>query len=361
MPKIIVGLGVAMLGTVLNIGAAQSGTVYSGVCATSSQNSNKGYYVVDYFSDAAPYQISAIPSISTVYKGCTAGTYYKILPQNYNFPTSSAFYGTSGIVYSCSSCVSGYELQTISGPFLYADVSSGSNEVMCTSVSGATIKYCVPSGSSSGTCSSSNCVSGNWYSHSTGYVSRDYRYCSSGTCVTETQYACDYGYFGNSGSTSASGCTKCPPLRLAFKNLETGNVGYHDYPTTTPYVAMTSLTGCYVIAEPNVTEFVDTAGTFVMGDGYGSLTNSCYLSYGQCNNVVPVCNKNTASGIQGIQTAASGGTVCWCNIPQTGKSFKHFDSAACSSACTTSACLQRIMGHSASGYAPTVSLTDLGC
>ncbi len=326
--------------------------VFSGQCYQTSGTAEPGkYYVVDY--GITGYSETTIPSITTVYPNCTSGTKYKIIPYNYTISTSSELYGTIGIVYSCTACKSGYKLATKSGPYVYGTTDSSIN---CTSVVNTTIKDCVLDASSITSCTTSNCKSDtSWQSHNAAYVKKTIRTCSSDktTCNENTIYACNYGYYGTSSSTTASGCSQCPPYVIGTKS----------YSTTTNLTGATSMTACYVVAEAGVTTFEDITGTFVLNP-YSPPMTACFYSLGNCATYYPVCTTSAGTIYRVVnETKANNtsGTHCWCNT--NNKSFYAANMntyATCNQSCKT-ACITALTGHSASNWHPMVSLTDLGC
>ncbi len=105
---------------------------------------------------------------------------------------------------------------------------------------------CVQNCDTPTTCNATNCTSGAWTAHGTGYETRNYRHCSdSSTCSSSTQYQCAAGYWGSSVN-GTSGCSKCA------------------VPGTSP-AGTTTQTGCYV------TSGSDTSGQY-------NYTDKCYYN-----------------------------------------------------------------------------------
>lgn len=116
--------------------------------------------------------------------------------------------GESIPVASCTECLSGYSLTS----------ATTSTPHTCSN----TVEYykCVPAsgsgGTSSATCDKTACEANNntYYNYIPGYqVSYKYN-CSSGSCVKSSivSYRCAANYYGNSGSTSPTGCQPCPSV-----------------------------------------------------------------------------------------------------------------------------------------------------
>ena len=353
-----------MLMGAMGTNTAHADVLYTGSCYDSEAYSQY-YWLVDY-ATLTPYtSTTSIPSVSTVNMYCTAGTKHKLQPVNPPSFDGSEICNSLGVVWSCTACADGYELQTLPGPFNWGGYE---DSVSCTSLTNLTVQTCVKSadtdtGTTTPTCTSSNCASSAWANHSTGYLTRTYRSCSSDgtTCNESTQYTCAKGYFGTSSSypaifTSASGCGKCP---LHFSTKDGGT-----YETTTAVgYGMNSVSGCYVVATGDVTEFTDASGTYVFTP-YSNPTEYCYYDFGSCSGYTTACT--TSSGtmyavVSGTKTHSASGTHCWCNV--NGKSFyfaSQSTAAACASNCS-SMCANAVFGFAANGYIPMVSWSDLGC
>ena len=339
-------------------GANAATTVYSGTCYSRNGAPSNGYFVVEY-DTSSPYSSTiSLPSISTVYPVCTNGTQYIIYPSpSGNLNTSgSDIYGSFGVIYSCTACATGYELALRTGPYVYGH----SDQVSCTSFTNINnIQTCVPKASGGTTCTSSNCVSSDWSVHTNNaYLKRTVRSCTDSTTCSETiKYTCNYGYYGIlNESTSASGCTKCPPYILNGT----------QYPTTTPSIGLDNISACYVVADAEITEFTDTSGTFVMAAPYGPTADQrrCSYSLGNCTNYTAVCSTTSGTAysvLTGTMANSTSGTYCWCNV--NGKRFMASNMGSystCAQSCK-SACTVALTGFEANNWSPMVSLTDLGC
>lgn len=348
---------VIMISAIFDISAANAVTTTTSTrCELTSANPNNGYYIM---GSGAPYNNtkythSQIPAVSTVIKGCASGTYHKVLPLT-SPSTTSDIYGSQGLVYTCTSCATGYELQAVSGPFVYG---SANYQMNCPTVSvGADIQTCV---AKPVICTASNCASDTtWTAHSTGYVKRTARSCPSPyeECVETVQYACDYGYYGNTGSTSASGCSPCPKYKMAYTNPETGGPTVSMYAATTFVIGAASTESCYVKAEG----IRDNTGIYTLGQSSNSL---CYYDLGNCANWTAVCSTTKPASshavVSGTKTQSASGTYCWCNV--NGKSFAPNTTAqtSCNSVCKNM-CANSMIGWEGNAYTPMVSHTSLGC
>ncbi len=336
-------------------------TVYSGACTT--QTGTVQYYSVVGGPITRYSGLYSIPSISEIYPGCTAGTTYKIYPSASmtGFPTSftssSMYKSHFGVLYSCTSCADGYELVDNTAPYEYR---YNSETVSCTSLTDVSVlKVCKKSGDSGGgtttpTCTPSNCAPGAWTTYNTAYVRRTYRWCSSSTiCSESVQYACNVGYYGNAGSSTATGCVACPPFFA----------GGTTYETTSNAVAQTSTDACFIKAVGNTTEFDDGTGTFVFYP-YDQPTHYCYYKLGKCADYTWACATTSGtvySVVNGTKTHNSSGQYCWCNA--NGKSF-FATNLSSASTCATSCinvCQNAMTGFSGNAYTAMVSLDSLGC
>lgn len=320
-------------------------------------------YVCDEIAACATYYtanggstpVSSVPDVNSYVDSDVCGNpvwvHVQANPTNLN--TSS---GGCVLIPTCTYCHDGYELTDVALPLLF-----NNGESACTSVTSAyDIKYCSKISDTTEPeqtrCSSENCVSdAGWTYHNTTYVKRTRRQCGADgvTCLEFPQYACNQGYYGNSGSDTATGCVACPPYFLNGTS----------HATTSLATAYDGIDACFVKAVGDLTEFTDDRGTFVFTP-YDGATNYCYYDLGNCEHYSWACTTSSGTAfsvVSGTKTNEASGQYCWCNANGNSFFMTNLGSAStCASSCV-SACQNAMVGHAANGYQAMVSLDDLGC
>lgn len=122
------------------------------------------------------------------------------------------YYNTSGqvvTVATCIECATGYTTSVTSL------ASAQTNNVCSNNISYN--KCVVQSSGGTVTCNQTECGANNnkYYKYNDEYeISYKYN-CSNNQCVKGAivSYRCAMGYYGNGGSTSMTGCTRCPPVK----------------------------------------------------------------------------------------------------------------------------------------------------
>ena len=203
---------------------------------------------------------------------CTESSKIYNIAQNCNGTTSTCYSSGVGLT-SCSACISGYELTTLttsvsecSGTVSYKSCvakDSGGDSGGGSSGGGLGGECSGPSTSSS---CPSICSSESLYSKiSTGYVAKCASIGSGSAKSYYCEYSCAAGYYGTAKnncsvtSPDMSGCTQCPSYVNALGAVRTGSSTQGSNKT---------ITSCYV---GTLETFSDPTGTY-------SYTSNCYYS-----------------------------------------------------------------------------------